>query len=160
MIPLCLVYFAEYLLNQGIVENIYFDCSHGFSLSKASQYRWYQVLYQVGVFFSRSSVNVIELSANALYILPILQMINVVIFFYDAIYRYIPHIVIVFTLILFEGFLGGAAYVNTFNRIHKEAKPSVREFSLSIAALSDSFGILASGLTSIPLHEFICSTPL
>ena len=45
MIPLTTVYFAEYLINQGIVELIIFDCSHGFRLAQASQYRWYQVTY-------------------------------------------------------------------------------------------------------------------
>ncbi|KAE9548436.1 hypothetical protein FO519_008351 [Halicephalobus sp. NKZ332] len=46
MIPLVIVYIAEYAINQGLTELIYFDCSHGFHLSRGSQYRWYQVLYQ------------------------------------------------------------------------------------------------------------------
>uniref|UniRef100_A0A915CMG6 Battenin n=1 Tax=Ditylenchus dipsaci TaxID=166011 RepID=A0A915CMG6_9BILA len=157
--PLSLVYYAEYLINQGIVETIYFDCSHGFSLSKASQYRWYQVLYQVGVFISRSSVNLIELPSWALYILPVLQMVNALVFFFDSIYNYIPHIALIFSLILVEGLFGGASYVNTFNLVHKEALPHVREFSLSITSLSDSLGIVFSALSSIPVHSYICDVP-
>ena len=43
MIPLFLVYFAEYLINQGLVELVIFDCSHGFGTSIRAQYRWCQV---------------------------------------------------------------------------------------------------------------------
>lgn len=125
------------------------------------------------MFCSRSSVNFIELSEFALYILPVLQCLNVVIFYFNAIYNFIPHIGIVFTFILFEGFFGGASYVNTFNHIHKKVKdfqrflwincakfqvaPEVREFSLSVASLADSVGIVFSGILSIPMHNHICS---
>lgn len=44
MVPLCVVYLAEYFINQGLVELLVFDCAHGFNLSAASQYRWYQVV--------------------------------------------------------------------------------------------------------------------
>ena len=37
--------------------------------------------------------------------------------------KYIPNIWIVFALILFEGLLGGCAYVNTFFSITKEVSP-------------------------------------
>uniref|UniRef100_A0A183CN01 Battenin n=1 Tax=Globodera pallida TaxID=36090 RepID=A0A183CN01_GLOPA len=56
MVPLSVVYFSEYFINQGLLELLMFDCAHSFSLSPTSQYRWFQVLYQVGVFISRSSV--------------------------------------------------------------------------------------------------------
>nr|KAF6440168.1 CLN3 lysosomal/endosomal transmembrane protein, battenin [Rousettus aegyptiacus] len=53
IIPLVLVYFAEYFINQGLFELLFFRNS---SLSHAQQYRWYQMLYQAGVFASRSSL--------------------------------------------------------------------------------------------------------
>ncbi|CAD5210070.1 unnamed protein product [Bursaphelenchus xylophilus] len=40
MLPLSTVYFGEYFINQGLVELMVFDCSHGFSMSVSSQYRW------------------------------------------------------------------------------------------------------------------------
>ncbi|CAJ0569459.1 unnamed protein product, partial [Mesorhabditis spiculigera] len=156
MIPLSVVYFAEYLINQGLTQLIYFNCKEGFRLSKSSQYRWYQVLYQVGVFFSRSSVNIIELPLIVLFILPILQLGNAVFFFFEARYAFLPHISIVFALILVEGFYGGASYVNTFNWIHKNIPPDVKEYSLSIASMSDAFGIVLSAFTAIGLHNYIC----
>ncbi|XP_058425710.1 battenin isoform X3 [Diceros bicornis minor] len=53
IIPLVLVYFAEYFINQGLFELLYFRNT---SLTHAQQYRWYQMLYQAGVFASRSSL--------------------------------------------------------------------------------------------------------
>ena len=35
----------RYLINQGLVELIIFDCSHGFGTSLKAQYRWYQVQF-------------------------------------------------------------------------------------------------------------------
>ncbi|KAI6242485.1 Battenin [Aphelenchoides fujianensis] len=156
MIPLSVVYFAEYLINQGLTAFLIFDCAHGFNLSKSSQYRWYQVLYQLGVFISRSSVNFVRLPYLILFLLPIFQCINAVFFLFDSMYYFVPHIGITFSLILFEGFFGGAAYVNTFYRIHKEVNPAVKEFSLSIASMSDGLGIVTAGFISIPMHNLIC----
>uniref|UniRef100_F1LBC0 Battenin n=1 Tax=Ascaris suum TaxID=6253 RepID=F1LBC0_ASCSU len=145
MIPLMLVYLGEYLINQGIVQLIIFKCAVSFGLSRSSQYRWYQVLYQVGVFISRSSINLIRLPYFVLVLLPILQLLNAVLFFLDALYFFIPHIGIIFTLILFEGLFGGSSYVNTFDHIHNYV---------------DSVGIVIAGFTSIPLHNYVCGTPL
>lgn len=46
MIPLFLVYFSEYFINQGLFELLYFKDSSFISDHK-SQYRWYNVCYQV-----------------------------------------------------------------------------------------------------------------
>uniref|UniRef100_A0AC34FMB1 Uncharacterized protein n=1 Tax=Panagrolaimus sp. ES5 TaxID=591445 RepID=A0AC34FMB1_9BILA len=52
---------------------------------------------------------------------------------------------------------GGAAYGNTFHRIHKEVAPDIREFSMSATTLADSTGIVIAALSAIPLHNFICN---
>ncbi|VDN40360.1 unnamed protein product [Gongylonema pulchrum] len=156
MIPLMLVYFFEYLINQGIVQLVFYSCDNGWHLTRASQYRW----YQLGVFISRSSINIVELPYWALVLLPILQFVNVVIFFFESLYFYIPHIWILFVVILFEGLFGGASYVNSFSHIHNFAKPDVREFAMSISSLGDAFGIVAAGFMSIPLHNYVCGTSL
>ncbi|CAJ0570261.1 unnamed protein product, partial [Mesorhabditis spiculigera] len=52
----CTSGYDEYTINQGLFQLIIFDCTHAFGLTKASQYRWFQVLYRAGVFISRSSM--------------------------------------------------------------------------------------------------------
>ncbi|VDK46294.1 unnamed protein product [Anisakis simplex] len=160
MLPLTVVYLGEYLINQGIVQLIIFNCSHGFALSRSSQYRWYQVIYQLGVFISRSSINVFRLPHWALVLIAVLQLLNAVLFLLDSLYFFIPHIGIIFALILFEGLFGGTSYVNTFDHIHRSMPPDVREYSLSISSLGDSIGIVIAGFIAIPLHNWICSTSL
>lgn len=46
-------------------------------------------------------------------------MLNAAIFFKDAMSGFIPHIFVIFLMILYEGLLGGGAYVNTFRAVHK-----------------------------------------
>ncbi|CAI2353307.1 unnamed protein product [Caenorhabditis sp. 36 PRJEB53466] len=159
MIPLAFVYVGEYMINQGMTQQIVFDCSHGFQLSLHSQYRWYQVLYQLGVFLSRSSIKLIELPMWVLYLLPILQLSNMVFFFFDALYWFVPHIAIIFALIIFEGLFGGSSYVNTFHKIHNKVEPDVREYCLSAASMGDSLGVNFAAGVSIPLHYWMCGRP-
>ena len=46
-----------------------------------------------------------------------LQGINVILFTVESLYSLSPNIYIVFAAVLWEGLLGGAAYVNTFHKI-------------------------------------------
>ncbi|VDM91856.1 unnamed protein product [Litomosoides sigmodontis] len=160
MIPLMLVYFGEYLINQGILQLLIYSCDKGWHLTPSSQYRWYQVLYQTGVFISRSSVGIVLLPYWVLVLIPMLQFANVLIFFLESLYFYIPHIWILFLLILLEGLFGGSSYVNTFTHIHNFVKPDVREFSMSISSLGDAIGIVVAGFASIPLYNYVCQTSL
>ncbi|CAF1047628.1 unnamed protein product [Rotaria sp. Silwood1] len=152
MIPLTIVYFAEYLINQGLYELIFFRNT---SIPHPAQYRWYSVFYQVGVFLSRSSVALFKI--HRLWILPIIQLTNMGIFF-ACVYRtaHIPSIWLVFGLVIFEGLIGGGAYVNTFYKISTEIREPDREFSMGVASIGDSFGITFAGLLAIPLHNAIC----
>ncbi|KAF5401121.1 Battenin [Paragonimus heterotremus] len=147
---LSLVYFFEYLINQSLFELLIF--TH--TMSEAEQYRWYQVLYQTGVFVSRSSVNVIQLKWT--WIMAILQALNFVLCLTQVIYRYIPNIRIMFVIILYEGCLGGLAYVNTFYRIIQETVPAYREYAMAFATISDSIGITFAGFLAIPLRSWLC----
>ena len=157
MIPLGLVYFFEYLINQGLYELLYFP---GISLSHGQQYRWYQLTYQIGVLISRSSLEIIVI--RRIYMLSIFQGVNLVLFTLQAIFWFLPTysgIYLIFLTILWEGLLGGAAYVNTFNRISEESSDREREFSLGISSLADSSAIAIAGLVALPLHNWICKMP-
>lgn len=154
MIPLGLVYLFEYFINQGLYELIEFK---DIWLTHSEQYRWLQVDYQIGVFISRSSVNLV--SINKIWIMSVLQFFNVIIFFFETLYYYIPNIWVVFALVLWEGLLGGGAYVNTFYRMSTEIPKVDREASLGIATMADSIGIALAGWLSMPIHNAICKLP-
>lgn len=152
MIPLGLVYFAEYFINQGLMELLYFP--NALKLNQAELYRWYQVDYQFGVLISRSSVNCFQI--HKLWILPILQFINLIFLLTEVRFAFIPSIWLVLFIILYEGLLGGSAYVNTFYKISYEVPSEDKEFSLSIASLADSIGIALAGAISLPVHKSLC----
>ncbi|KAM7356272.1 battenin-like [Cochliomyia hominivorax] len=151
MVPLVLVYLFEYFINQGLYELVYFEISF---LDKAAQYRWLNVDYQIGVFIARSSVNILHFKRT--WLMAVLQFINVVYFLWEAIYAQTPTIWICFVMALWEGLLGGGAYVNTFYRMSNEIPMERRKFALSIVIQSDSLGITGAALLAIPVHNAIC----
>uniref|UniRef100_A0A2K6U5F3 Battenin n=1 Tax=Saimiri boliviensis boliviensis TaxID=39432 RepID=A0A2K6U5F3_SAIBB len=151
IVPLVVVYFAEYFINQGLFELLFFRNT---SLSHAQQYRWYQMLYQAGVFASRSSLRCCQIRFT--WALALLQCLNLVFLLADVWFGFLPSIYLVFLIVLYEGLLGGAAYVNTFHNIALETSDEHREFAMAATCISDTLGISLSGLLALPLHDFLC----
>lgn len=127
------------------------------SLSPGEQYRWYQVTYQIGVFLSRSSVNLIQI--KRIYIMAVIQGVLASFFLAEAIFLFIPNISIVFAMIFIEGLQGGLAYVNTYYKMSREVPSSRKQFAMNIVASSDSVGIIIAGFLAIPTHNWICQMP-
>lgn len=155
IIPLCTVYLFEYFINQGTFELI--KIKNDF-VHPDKQYHWLQVDYQIGVFLSRSSVNLFHV--RHIWVFSLLQLLNVVVFTTEAMYYYIPYFWIILALTFWEGLLGGAAYVNTFYRISAESKEEDKQFSLAATSFSDSIGISMAGVLAIYAHNKICDMPL
>ncbi|KAF6123685.1 CLN3 lysosomal/endosomal transmembrane protein, battenin [Phyllostomus discolor] len=124
------------------------------SLSHAQQYRWYQMLYQAGVFASRSSLRCCHIRFT--WVLALLQFFNLAFLLVDVWLSFLPNIYLVFVIVLYEGLLGGAAYVNTFHNIALETSDKHREFAMAATCISDTLGISLSGLLALPLHDFLC----
>nr|XP_034992100.1 battenin isoform X1 [Zootoca vivipara]XP_034992101.1 battenin isoform X1 [Zootoca vivipara] len=154
LIPLAVVYFAEYFINQGLFELLYF---HEAPFNHPQQYRWYQMLYQAGVFVSRSSASCIRI--RHIWLLAVLQCLNMVFLSVAVSKMFLPSIYIVFALVLYEGLLGGAGYVNTFHCISEKSKPEHREFAMGVACIADTLGISLSGAVAIPIHNYFCRLP-
>uniref|UniRef100_A0A3Q3RIN5 Battenin n=1 Tax=Mastacembelus armatus TaxID=205130 RepID=A0A3Q3RIN5_9TELE len=150
VIPLGVVYFAEYFINQGLMELLYFP---NFYLSHAEQYRWYQTLYQFGVLVSRSSLCCLKI--RKLCALSLLQVVNAVLLLFAVRYQFLCSAWVVFPIVFYEGLLGGAAYVNTFYFISKEVRQ--REFAMAAASVGDSLGIALAGLSAFPVHRYFCN---
>lgn len=152
--PLLLVYFAEYFINQGLFELIYYDEVSNV-LDKPAQYRWFQVSYQLGVMISRSSLDLFQI--KNLWAMSLLQAANSALFLAHAtMLIHLPTFYLVILLIIYEGLLGGFTYVNTFYRIKKEIEPSKLEFSISTVTIADSLGIVMAGLVALPVHDSLC----
>lgn len=155
MLPLSIVYFAEYVINQGVAPTMLFPLDETPFTTFRDSYVAYGTLYQVGVFISRSSGSFIRF--KKLYLLGFLQFINLIVCILQSLYMFIPNIWIVFLLILYEGLLGGAAYVNTFMSVSEDIENDEREFALGCVGISDSFGIVAAAGLSLWLEPSLCS---
>lgn len=147
-------FFSHHILFSFQLDLIFFP---NIWLDHASQYRWLQVDYQIGVFVSRSSLSLFE--NNQIWIMSILQFLNVIYFTFQAVFMYVPTIWIVFIIVFWEGLLGGCCYVNTFNRISKELPIRYKQFGMGMTTIGQSCGVVLAGLLAIPLHDVICKMP-
>ncbi|XP_064331539.1 battenin isoform X5 [Phalacrocorax carbo] len=149
--PLAIVYFAEYFINQGLLELLYFPSS---ALTHGEQYRWYQLLYQAGVFASRSSLRCLRLRRVAL--LALLQVFNAALLLAAVATPFLPALGVAFAVVAGEGLLGGAAYANAFLNVAEEAPPEGRDFAVTVASLGETVGVALAGGAALGVHDFFC----
>eukprot|EP00033_Pygsuia_biforma_P003902 GCRY01004273.1.p1 GENE.GCRY01004273.1~~GCRY01004273.1.p1 ORF type:complete len:448 (-),score=67.63 GCRY01004273.1:58-1401(-) len=154
MIPLFVVYYAEYLINQGISPTIDFRND---PFSQRDTYVYYAAIYQIGVFISRSSVSYFPITR--IWIPALLQVLTALLLFFHSFFMedfyIVPNVWISFAIILWEGLLGGSTYVNAFFLLSHRVESSKREFSLGVTSVADSFGISCAGLSSIFVEPFL-----
>lgn len=138
MLPLLLVYIAEYTINQGVAPTLLFPLPATPFAHFRAFYPAYNAIYQAGVFISRSSTPFFRI--HNLYLPSFLQIANLILLIAHALFNFIPTVYIVFLIIFWEGLLGGLVYVNTFAEISDTVPKEDREFSLSATTVSDSGG--------------------
>lgn len=155
MLPLLLVYIAEYIINQGVAPTLLYPLEEMPFKSYRDAYPMYGTVYQIGVFISRSSTPFIRV--HHLYLPSILQIVNMVVLTSHAMFDFIPSIWIIFAIIFWEGILGGLVYINTFAEITDEFEGEEREFSLGTTTVSDSAGICIAGFIALGLEPFLCA---
>lgn len=154
MLPLLLVYIAEYTINQGVAPTILFPLKESPFDHFRSFYPAYNAMYQIGVFISRSSTPFFRV--HNLYMPSFLQVINLTLLTLHALFNLIPNVYIVFLIIFWEGLLGGLVYVNTFAEISDRVPQEDREFSLAAATVSDSGGICVAGFLGMAFEVWLC----
>jgi battenin len=155
MLPLLLVYIAEYTINQGVSPTLLYPLGPGVPFSAYRQfYPFYNFLYQIGVFISRSSTPFIRV--HNLYLPSFLQILNLGVLISHSLWNWIPSVYLVFLIVFWEGLLGGAVYVNTFAEIMDSVPDGEREFSLGATSVSDSGGICVAGFVGMVLEGALC----
>jgi CLN3 protein len=166
MVPLFTVYAAEYACQAGAWTAI------GFPLEDAAaRNRFYFAsnwLYQLGVFCSRSSGTLLEVSMPVLWVMPGLQVLNLVFFSWAAMHGDgAPYSIangtghwwydetVFHCLAFYAGLLGGAVYVHGYVRIVKDVDPLHTEFALAATSVAESIGILVADLSGLVLQSCI-----
>ena len=154
MLPLLLVYVAEYTINQGVAPTLLFPLDSSPFHQYRSFYPTYNAIYQTGVFISRTSVAFFRV--GHLYTPSILQLLNLLVLTLHALFNFLPSVWLVFTIIFWEGLLGGLVYANAFAEISDNVPIPDREFSLSATTVSDSAGICIAGFLSMVFEVWLC----
>jgi battenin len=155
MLPLFLVYVAEYTINQGVAPTLLFPLPETPFKHFRAFYPTYGAIYQLGVFISRSSLPFVRV--RTLYTPAVLQVLNLIGLTAHAMYPFIPTVWFVFAIVFWEGLLGGLVYVSTFAAIREEVNEEDREFSLGATTVSDSAGICLAGFVGIAMEKALCA---
>ncbi|KAI0412997.1 Batten's disease protein Cln3 [Xylaria grammica] len=154
MLPLFLVYVAEYIINQGVSPTLLFPPDSSPFSELRDFYPMYGFLYQIGVFVSRSSIAFIRV--RQLYLASLLQVGNLMLLTLHSLFNFVPNVYIIFAIVFWEGLLGGGVYVNTFAEIMENVPFEEREFSLGATSVSDSAGICIAGFVSMAVEVWLC----
>lgn len=112
------------------------------------------MVYQIGVFVSRSSGNVIKM--ENLWWMPFFQFLNVFYFLFEVLFPFTPSIWMTFVFVFWVGMQGGLSYVNTFFRMVMEIPLSQQKFALGVVTIAESIGIVIAGFIAIPTHDALC----
>lgn len=155
-VPLFFVYFAEYLINQSVDPVLTFPYTHW----ACKEYVYYQALYQVGVFISRSSVNIVPLPAvwppALLQVLTCIYMAAAAVTSFSGNLSQHPnYIIIFFGIIFWEGLLGGSVYVNSFYLISQEFQDEEKEFAMGATSMGYALGITISAFFGLWFGPFL-----
>lgn len=154
MLPLLLVYIAEYTINQGVSPTLLFPIESSPFNQYRSFYPTYNAIYQTGVFLSRSSTPFFRI--HNLYLPSFLQLANLALLTSHALFDFLPNVYIVFAIVFWEGLLGGLVYVSTFAEITDCVPKGDREFSLGATSVSDSAGICVAGFLGMAMEVWLC----
>jgi battenin len=155
MLPLLLVYIAEYTINQGVAPTLLFPLRETPFRHFRAFYPAYNAIYQLGVFISRSSTPFLRV--HNVYLPSLLQIVNLLLLTLQSLFNFIPTVYLVFFVIFWEGLLGGLVYVNTFAEISDRVPPEDREFSLGATTVSDSGGICIAGFLGMIFEVWLCN---
>lgn len=149
MASMAAVYFLEYTVNTGVASTL------GFPRDGVSSHVFYvrsNFAYQCGVFLSRTFGESVPMPGNELWPLPALQLVNLALFLAQSMTDAVKSSWVVLVVSLWVGMLGGTLYVKAFSLIRKQAKPHLREFSLGVASVADTTGIVLSSAVSSALE--------
>ena len=154
-----IVYFLEYTVCTGFCERAnhfgYVD-SKGEFYEKA-QYETFLLFYQIGVVLSRSSLFIFKY-LKFVELLNIIQLINFIFWFLEALLGIVSNQIVCFITLIFLGLCGGGVYVGCFYFVLNDITipPQYKELVLNIATLFNDMGVLLSSILCVIFdHTFL-----
>ncbi|CAL6000583.1 CLN3_protein [Hexamita inflata] len=150
ILSLLLVYFCQYLINQSVNAVINFPGKYD-----GKFYTFSQFSCQFGVFLARSSLPLFKIPFNCVFIPSILQLCNLILFCFEAIYSFIPSFWLMLVLVFFEGIFGGLVYSSSMHWISVISNNENKEFRMGIICVFNNLGILGASCLGFWLEPFL-----
>ena len=152
-IPLFTVYAAEYACQAGAWTAIGFPTVHT-AQARAQFYTQSNWLYQAASFVARSSGVCWTLPLWGLWLLPVLQVGNLLFFVITATtHGMMYHRGLLLTASVYTGLLGGSVYVQGYKRVVKDLPPAHTEFALSTVCVAEALGVLVADVVGLFLQS-------
>ncbi|KAL3806093.1 hypothetical protein ACHAXA_002464 [Cyclostephanos tholiformis] len=151
-IPLFTVYAAEYMLQAGVWSAMGFPVTS--AAARAQFYHYSNWTYQAGVFVSRSSGTLWTASLPILWLMPFLQVVNLIFFWLDSLHRFWYNYSLILPCFV-AGLLGGSVYVQGFSRVNMDMPIEIKEFAIASVGVADTFGILVADVLSLFLQSCV-----
>lgn len=67
-----------------------------------------------------------------LWLLTCLQCVNLLALFTHALVPYLPNVYVMFAVVLYQGYIAGAIYVNAFSLVRTQTEEQYREWALQV----------------------------
>lgn len=157
VLPLFLVALAEYTINQSVFFALLYPLEETPFAEYGSHYVTYQAVYQAGIFVGRTFGR--SAAVGSIWPFAALQWAVLAVLASETVAPLLlPTIYPVFGLVLLEGLVGGAAYVNTFCDITASVPKAHADFSMAFAGVSVSLGITVAGFGCLVLEPVLCAS--
>jgi len=152
-VPLFVVYAAEYACQAGAWTAIGFPTVDSVT-ARAQFYTQSNWLYQAASFVARSSGVCCTVPLWGLWLLPVLQLGNLVFFAVTAATHGVFYQEgLLLAASLYTGFLGGAVYVQGYKRIVADMPAAHTEFALSTTCVAEALGVLVADVAGLFLQS-------
>eukprot|EP00656_Telonema_subtile_P024655 TRINITY_DN26839_c0_g1_i2.p1 TRINITY_DN26839_c0_g1~~TRINITY_DN26839_c0_g1_i2.p1 ORF type:complete len:316 (+),score=67.01 TRINITY_DN26839_c0_g1_i2:116-1063(+) len=150
--PLFSIYIVTFLTNHAVLPHV-----HQTRGSGDSGYVLFFFIYQVAVFLSRSSLQLLTLKHQSqLWVLVGFQTVAMLCLLGHALESFILPVEPVM-LVACMGLASGSCYVNSFNLIQKHTKPECQEFAMGFGSVATTAGPVVAALCGLFVESRIIS---
>ena len=127
---LAIVYYFEYVITTGFTQGTTNAIINDHPEKKGSfvfdnAFTIFNFCYQIGVFMSRSSLDVIKI--NRVWILSLIQFVFFIFWLINSFALFLKSIIALWVLMILVGLMGGASYVNVLYNIRNSDRLDRKE---------------------------------
>ncbi|CAL6076619.1 CLN3_protein [Hexamita inflata] len=150
ILSLFIVYTSQYSINQSVDSVIDFPPPY-----TSKHYTFSQFAFRFGIFLARSSLPLFKFPYKFISIPSIFQVLNLILFCFQAQFLFIKWFWAVQFLSFVEGLLGGLVYVTAMYWTSVQSSGVEKEFKMGIICVFNNFGIVVASCLGFWLQPYL-----